>query len=73
MKQCCNTCYYSRANDETSVTCCRYPPEITKVEGNSITTYFPLLKKEAWCGEWRKRAKHTGVTEMVRTIQVRKS
>jgi len=78
MAECCENCYYSRANDETSITCCRYPPAITRVDGKQVTTFFPLLRHEAWCGEWRAAVNgHTDIvnnrydTETVPPIQSR--
>lgn len=51
----CGNCTYSRPNDEHSISCQRYPPTITKVEDNRITTHFPLVLRTMICGEWKQR------------------
>ena len=52
----CGNCFYSRSiGSETAVACRRYPPAITKVEDNTVTSHFPLLSIENWCGEWSKQ------------------
>ena len=49
----CGTCHHGASVGPDSIACHRYPPTITKTEGNEVTTYFPLLSKNAWCGEWK--------------------
>jgi|EndMetStandDraft_4_1072995.scaffolds.fasta_scaffold139601_3 hypothetical protein len=49
----CNTCHYGMVCGPESIACHRYPPTITKAEENTVTTYFPVLSPEAWCGEWK--------------------
>lgn len=53
IKKICNTCHYGMVCGPESVACHRYPPTITKTEENAVTTYFPVLAPEAWCGEWK--------------------
>jgi hypothetical protein len=60
MKKCCGTCTHGVASTEIIIECRRYPPTITKVEaavptGSTITSHFPLLHHEVWCGEWKPR------------------
>jgi hypothetical protein len=55
MKKECSTCYYGRtAPGANAVVCQRYPPTITKVEGNTVTSVFPLMSFSGWCGEFRR-------------------
>jgi hypothetical protein len=50
----CKDCFYSREFDsETAVACHRWPPTITKVEGTTVTSNFPLVNNSTWCGEYR--------------------
>jgi len=65
----CQNCFYSRANDSSSVSCCRYPPTITQVNGPQVTTFFPLLRLEAWCGEWRQQVNERYDTKTVSHLQ----
>lgn len=54
----CENCHFARdISSLTAVECRRFPPTITKAEDLSVTTYFPLTLKSAWCGEWHTRAK----------------
>lgn len=53
-KKICETCLYGVICGPESIACHRYPPTITKAEGNTVTTYFPVLSPEAWCGEWKQ-------------------
>lgn len=56
MKLTCRNCAYSRpGTDDTFVICQRYPPTITKIVGDAVSSTFPLLSSEAWCGEWRSK------------------
>lgn len=49
----CGNCYYGKLGAE--IVCCqRFPPLVTKVEGENVTSTFPLLRIDGWCGEWRK-------------------
>lgn len=52
----CKNCIYGHSiGNPNAVLCCRYPPTIMKVEDQTITSYFPLVNLEAWCGEWKRR------------------
>lgn len=62
--QCCDNCWYSRVADEGILACHRYPPTITKAEGNTVTSHFPLMRPWVWCGEWRKGGKATRAVPM---------
>ena len=59
--QCCGTCAYGKENSPGVISCFRYPPTITKAEGTTVTSYFPLLLDTAWCGEWRSHTNARGV------------
>lgn len=51
----CKDCYFSRdIGTADGVACHRYPPTITKAEGQTVTAYFPLVTVTAWCGEYRR-------------------
>lgn len=53
----CKDCFYHREiGNEIAVACHRYPPAITKVEEGRITSNFPLINNETWCGEYRTGA-----------------
>lgn len=49
----CGTCGYGMYCGPISVACHRYPPTITKAEGNEVTTYFPIMSPDTWCGEYK--------------------
>lgn len=53
----CKNCFYSRPNNVETVACRRYPPTITKVEDGKVTSHFPLLSNNTWCGEWLPQKK----------------
>jgi hypothetical protein len=53
----CGNCIYARINNETSVSCHRYPPTVTEADGTKVTCYFPLLGVLQWCGEHKRRPK----------------
>jgi hypothetical protein len=53
-KKICETCHHGFVCGPESIACHRYPPIVTKAEGNEVTTYFPVLSPEAWCGEWKQ-------------------
>ncbi len=54
--QACENCHFSiPANDEQIVYIChRYPPTITHMQGAQMTTNFPIIRADAWCGEWKQ-------------------
>jgi hypothetical protein len=63
----CKTCFFSREfGSETAVACHRYPPTITKVEDDRVTSHFPLLGNDTWCGEYRVYG--TALNKKFRTI-----
>jgi len=75
MTRICKDCHYARPVSETAVACRRFPPTITEATGNTVTTYFPLLANEEWCGEWKASTQsrlHMAVTEKVTTIPRRR-
>lgn len=49
----CRECLFAYANNDTSVVCHRYPPTITSAEGYKVTSHFPLVGIDQWCGEWK--------------------
>lgn len=51
----CGNCFFSRANDDNTVACRRYPPHITRADGTTVTSTFPLLHTLMWCGEHRHK------------------
>src|SRR5262245_3028413 len=52
----CGTCFFSRPTlSVTGVSCCRYPPTITRVDDNNMTTHFPIVALTAWCGEYNPK------------------
>lgn len=55
--KCCGMCRYSLSQSEADlvVICRRYPPQITKIEGATVTSHFPLLSKDGLCGEFKPR------------------
>ena len=68
----CIGCFYSRGiGNETAVACHRYPPTITKVEDNTVTSRFPLVSNETWCGEYRVNGK--AQNKMLRAIPSKES
>lgn len=57
--RCCGNCKHARPliGSDTAVQCKGGPPTVTKVEGNQITAYWPLVAKvEPPCGIYAKRA-----------------
>lgn len=52
----CSSCRFSKPieGSETAVECRRYPPTITSVVHNQITSHWPLLGVANGCGEWRQ-------------------
>jgi hypothetical protein len=67
MEICCGTCFYGRDNSPGVVSCYRYPPTITKAEGTTVTSYFPLLTSDAWCGEWKRKKPGYGRVQNARS------
>jgi len=62
----CEHCHYSRSiGSTTAVMCCRYPPTVTEVKDNTITSHFPLVNLGAWCGEWKQRK---SILDMARSV-----
>lgn len=57
MTENCENCRFSRSiGNEAGVACHRFPPTITHAEGGTVTSFFPLLANESWCGEYKRRA-----------------
>lgn len=54
----CGTCRFARPlnGNDKAISCQRNPPLITKVEGAQVTSNWPLLGIENWCGEFRRKA-----------------
>lgn len=66
-KKVCEECYYGSNCGPNTIACHRYPPTITKAEGNEVTTYFPVLNAASWCGEWKPQVPWAKAKRMVRT------
>jgi hypothetical protein len=70
MAQKCKNCLYGHSvGNPNAVLCCRYPPTIVKVEDQVITSYFPLVNLEAWCGEWKRRRLKNDTSRRTRTVK----
>jgi len=54
MSKQCENCFYGRDGGPGVVICQRYPPTITNIEGTQVTSHFPLLAPNIWCGEWKQ-------------------
>jgi hypothetical protein len=63
MPDTCKDCIYSFPNDEKSINCRRYPPTITRVDGQQVTSHNPLLLDSWWCGEFKRKRKERPNTE----------
>lgn len=51
----CGNCRYGITDSPSVIMCKRYPPTITKAEGPNVTTYFPLVLSNNWCGEHKPK------------------
>ena len=51
--QSCDTCKFAFPVSDIAVACRRYPPTITKVDGETVTSHSPLLSRSYWCGEYK--------------------
>lgn len=52
----CGTCKFAKpieGNDD-AIRCQRNPPAITAVVNNQITSHWPLLGKDQWCGDYER-------------------
>ena len=52
-QQTCANCANCRPIEGSIIECRANPPTITKVEGNTVTSNWPLLKNDQWCGAWK--------------------
>jgi hypothetical protein len=50
----CEDCFFGLQGDNNIIICRRYPPQVTRVEGNQITSHNPLVSINWWCGEWKQ-------------------
>lgn len=55
----CGTCKFAKPinGNEQAVSCQRFPPKVTKIENATVTSHWPLLGKDQWCGEFVKATK----------------
>jgi hypothetical protein len=56
----CEDCFYGLFQPQDNIVICRrYPPLVTRVEGNQITSHNPLVHPRWWCGEWKQEIDST--------------
>jgi hypothetical protein len=48
----CGKCRFARPinGNDAAISCQRHPPKVTSVVNNQITSHWPLLGKDQWCG-----------------------
>lgn len=54
----CGNCRFARplvGNDE-AISCQWAPPRVTSVDGTTVKSNWPLLGKENWCGQHKKKS-----------------
>lgn len=64
----CDNCTFSHPNMGDTIFCRRYPPTITEVRDNRVTSNNPILLKAWWCGEWKPKANGKAIPETGTTI-----
>lgn len=55
IKETCGNCRFSRRddrNDNATLMCCRFPPQVSHNSAGYLTGGWPQTPKEGWCGEW---------------------
>jgi len=50
----CSTCKYFAVIDGKVGNCRRFPPVPFPVGPNNVSTIWPAVRHEQWCGEWRQ-------------------
>ena len=51
----CDSCRYFLPQSDTQGLCRRFPPTVKVYDNGPITSIFPPILHEGWCGEHKER------------------